>query len=71
MFLLVYGLSERKVSVGILPFRFHMKQVSVEYRLQMIGHFIFKTALAKFVYLYGIKMGSPCTLCQGTKMSLM
>jgi len=48
-----------------------MKQVLAEYELQMIWHFICKTAVARFVCLYGIKMRSPCTLCQGTKMSLM
>lgn len=71
VFLFIYGLPARKVNAGILPLRFHMKQVSAEYGLQMIWHFIYKTALARFVFIYGIKMGSPCTSCQGTKMSLM
>lgn len=63
-------LSARTVSAGTLHLRLHTKQVSAEYELQIWWHFICKTMLAKFVYLYGNKMGSPCTCCQRTKTSL-
>lgn len=51
VFLFIYELPARKISAGILPLRFPMKQVSAEYGLQMIWHFICKTALTRFVYL--------------------